>query len=101
MDCTQIKNVVGNYINHQLPEDVMNEIEGHFCICEQCRTHLSNVLEKKEFSQDTVPKKAFVEKQVKPDEKTSPFFMYVTLGIAFIVVMFVLFLFFKIQSLGQ
>ena len=100
MDCFEIKKVVLSYINHQVPDNIVNEIEEHFSICEQCRKYLGEILEHKDSpSQDTLQKNLPVEKVLPRDEKKPSFFVYVTLGIAFIVAVFVLFLFFKTQGL--
>ena len=44
MDCQKIRKNFPGYINHSIPQNLVQIIEEHLCICEDCRNKLSQLL---------------------------------------------------------
>lgn len=100
MDCEKVKNIALDYVNHRLSEDLVTSTEEHLCICEECRNYLGTILNK----EDVPPKSGATEVvqkngEVKPRKKSHHFISYFILGIAFILVLFLIHLFLKSQHL--
>lgn len=97
MECEAVRQVVEEYVRHQLPDHLVSDIEAHLCICEQCRIYLSRALDKKEEGPASLPKPI--------DEKSSPagsdgsLFAYTVIAAAVAVVIFIIVLFFRTQDL--
>lgn len=101
MDCQEIKNIASDYVNHRLPDDLVTIVEEHLCICEGCRSYLSTILNKEEIVSEESNREGALENN--RDSKSQPrnyqFISYFILGTAFILVLFLIYLFLKSQHL--
>lgn len=46
MDCEEIKKIIPRYYNHTAAEEEIKKVEEHLCICHNCRTNLSELMDK-------------------------------------------------------
>ncbi len=97
MECEAVRQVMEDYVHHQLPDHLVSDIEAHLCICEQCRIHLSRALDKKEEMPASLPK-AVVEKP-SPAGSGGSLFTYAVIAAALAVMVFILILFFSARNL--
>ncbi len=86
MECDEFRELASSYVNHQLPQEKIQEIEEHLCICESCRNYLGKILDSPEESITEV-----LEEKKSPEEKNK-IFIYVILAIAFLLFIFLLYL---------
>ena len=88
MECEEFKKLASSYVAHQLPQEKIQEIEEHLCICEFCRNYLKNILEEspQAISSNTLKEKKSEEK------KEDKFFAYTILVVAFLLFIFLLYL---------
>ncbi len=87
MECEEFKTLAVNYISHRLSEDLVQQVEEHLCICENCRDYLAKIMEKRE---EDIP-----SSQVSATEVNTSNFTYIILVLGILIVAGVVFLFIK------
>ena len=92
MECEEFKELASSYVNHQLPQEKIQEIEEHLCICESCRSYLGEILDS--------PKESATEvlEEEKSSEEKDKIFIYAILVIAFLLFIFLLYLLLSYKS---
>jgi len=84
MECEEFRKLAPSYVNHQLPQEKIQEIEEHLCICESCRNYLGKILD--------LPEKPAEKSEEELLKKNDNFFNYIILTIAFLLFIFLLYL---------
>lgn len=94
MDCDKIREIIPQYVAHNSSEEDTRIIEEHLCVCEGCRKYLGGLLDTKEYH----PREIVGETTIEPLEKHKKvdFFIIAILIIAIGVVLFSLYLIFKV-----
>jgi len=91
MDCEEIKTIIPSYIKHAATDQDISKVEEHLCICDNCRQHLTQLMNKPSAiaapQQETLP-----EIPIKND---SGLLEYIMLGVGVIVLLFVVSLLMK------
>ena len=99
MDCQEVKNTAFDYLQHNLSEERVTQIEEHLCICAQCRSYLSNILDNKVESPQNIIQSTEVSPKLKPNQKINSrqqtLLQYIVLGVAGLIVLFLIFLVLK------
>lgn len=91
MDCEEIKNIIPLYIKHTATEEEISKVEEHLCVCDTCRQHLAQLMNKP----NAIPAPAPETLPEIPIKKDSNLLEYVMLGVGIIVLLFVLTLLIK------
>lgn len=89
MECSEIKGIISNYINHTCSEDDATKIEEHLCICSTCRIFLSELMERPAPNLPTKHTPTSINKRLGA-------FEYTTIAIGLIVL--AIFIFFVIKD---
>lgn len=91
MSCEEIKTIIPLYIKHTATDQDIAKVEEHLCICDTCRQHLAQLMDKP----SAIPKTQPETLPEIPVRKDSNILEYVMLGIGVIVLFFVVFLLIK------
>jgi predicted anti-sigma-YlaC factor YlaD len=93
MDCQHLREVAFDYVNHKLSDEIVQSIEEHLCVCEDCRTYLGTILDKENLAQAQD-----LEVQQLP-KKVPIIFIHIILGISLSLIAFLIYLYLKLQWL--
>ncbi|MCK9614580.1 MAG: zf-HC2 domain-containing protein [Candidatus Omnitrophica bacterium] len=91
MNCEEIKIIIPSYIKHTATDQDISKVEEHLCICDSCRQHLAQLMNKP--SAIPMPQKETLPEI--PMKKDTNILEYVMLGIGVVVLLFVVFLLIK------
>jgi uncharacterized membrane protein len=75
MDCQETRNVIPDYVEHTVSEEVTNAVEEHLCVCPSCRDFLSQCIDKaasKDFSASEVKTKPQSQPKLQPKSEVNP-----------------------------
>ncbi len=93
MNCEEIKAIIPSYIKHTATDQDIAKVEEHLCICDTCRQHLAQLMDKpKAIPATTTQTETLPEISVGKDSNTLE---YIMLGIGIIVLLFVVSLLIK------
>lgn len=94
MSCEEIKSIIPLYIKHTATEEDISKVEEHLCICDACRQHLAQLMDKP----NIIPVFNTPQKETLPEipvGKNSNLLEYIMLGVGVIVLLFVVSLLLK------
>jgi len=93
MSCEEIKTIIPSYIKHTATDQDISKVEEHLCICDACRQHLAQLMDKPSTIPVTAPQTESLPEI--PIKKDSNILEYIMLGIGAAVLLFVVSLLIK------
>lgn len=91
MSCEEIKTIIPSYIKHTAADQDISKVEEHLCICDSCRQHLAQLMDKP----NTIPVPQQETLPEIPIKKDLNVLEYIILGIGVVVLLVVVFLLIK------
>ncbi|MCM8786554.1 MAG: zf-HC2 domain-containing protein [Candidatus Omnitrophica bacterium] len=88
MDCSEVRKIIPEYVNHTITEDRTTEVEEHLCICNDCRQFLNNFIDNPSKSPTSKPTSC----SEPASKKVFSFFDYIILAIGLGVFLFFIYL---------
>ncbi|MDD4183263.1 MAG: zf-HC2 domain-containing protein [Candidatus Omnitrophica bacterium] len=93
MSCEEIKSIIPLYIKHTATDQDISKVEEHLCICDTCRQHLAQLMDKPNAIPVTAPREETLPEI--PIKKDSNILEYIMLGVGAAVLLFVVSLLIK------
>ena len=95
MDCDEIKKIIPSYIKHAASEHEAKGVEAHLCICDECRKHLSELMDNPPVETPPETKEEIKAPQEKSKGKDIGVIEYTIVGVAVAMLLFFIYLFMK------